>query len=132
MSWSIPLEKEVIPMVKELPQDLQAYLYEVLDDTTDEITAWMKQNAPWEDRTKNARNSLRAEVEAAMQHIVRLKMGYGEEITYSQYLESMQGGRFSILTPTLDYWWPVIVQRVQQALNGFSPRGRRLTARRVQ
>ena len=131
MSWSIPLEKNVLPMLKDLPEDLRAYIADEFEDMTDEITSWLQQNAPWQDQTTNARKSLRAEVEVAMLHIARIKMSYGEEISYSQYLESMQGGRFSILTPALAYWYPILVDRVQQALRGYRPRSRRLVARRV-
>lgn len=130
MSWAVPLDKYVLPMLKGLPEDLQAYIADELDDITDEIESWMRENAPWEDRTGDARASLKAEVEVAMTHIVRMKMGY-ENIPYSQYLESMQGGRFSILIPTMDYWFPILVERVQRSLRGYTPRNRRLVSRRV-
>lgn len=130
MSWAVPLDKNVIPMIKSIPEDLQAFIADELDGITDDITSWMQTNAPWEDRTGDARASLRAEVEVAMTHIVRMKMGY-ENIPYSQYLESMQGGRFSILIPTMDHWFPILVDRVQRALHGYGPRNRRLVSRRV-
>lgn len=131
ISWSVPPEDQIIPFLKAMPEDLLAYMEEILQESTDEITQWMQQNAPWEDRTGAARASLWSDVETSAAHIVRLVMAYGPEIAYSRYLEDMQMGRFSILTPAMEHWFPILSERVVQALAGYRPRNRRLTAHRI-
>lgn len=78
-----------------------------------EIEAWMKDNAPWQDRTGNARQTLFAEAIDFVDVVVIL-MSHGVE--YSTFLELAHGGRYSILTPALDYFIPRVWRDVQALL----------------
>lgn len=74
-----------------------------------EIETWMKQNAPWTDRTGNARQALYTFVEQ-MQEAVVVNLSHGQGIYYGLFLETRNAGRFSILAPAIDYWGPIIMQ----------------------
>lgn len=95
-------------------------VFEMLRQRAPEITAWMKANAPWTDRTGNARRSLIAEAMAAVgQKVLALELRYGPrggEVEYAKYLEYSHAGRYSIIAPAIDYWAPVILADVQAAL----------------
>jgi hypothetical protein len=65
----------------------------------------MKENAPWTDRTSNARQTLWAEV-FAMSDVVVLAFGHGMD--YGTFLELANQGRFAIITPALDVFGPQI------------------------
>lgn len=83
-----------------------------------EIENYMKSNAPWTDRTSNARQALHAKVEpptpAAVVAEIELIMAHG--MIYGSFLEgydwrrgytrTQQGDRFAIIEPTLDLYAP--------------------------
>lgn len=103
---------------------------EVLRDAIPEITAWMKENAPWTDRTGKARYSLKAEFgdwwyihadgeEANYKSSTRLVIGYiatADPVWYAWYLETIKAGKWAIVGPTLDEWGPIIWNRVKTKL----------------
>lgn len=78
-----------------------------------EIEAWMKDNAPWSDRTGNARQTLFAEAIDFTDTVVIL-MSHGVE--YGTFLELAHGGNYAIITPALDYFIPRIWRDVQALL----------------
>lgn len=57
----------------------------------------MKDNAPWTDRTSNARNGLFATARFESDHI-RIIMAHSVE--YGKYLELARDGRYAIIRPT--------------------------------
>jgi hypothetical protein len=59
----------------------------------------MKKDAPWRNRTWEARNTLWAESKSEEQGKYQLYMGHGAE--YGIYLEKSNGGRFQVVMPTL-------------------------------
>lgn len=58
-----------------------------------------KQNAPWQDRTANARQNLHAWVEVASE-IVTLYLSHG--VDYGLYLEVGFAGRYAVIMPTIE------------------------------
>lgn len=82
----------------------------------DEIEQWMKANHVWKNRTTLAEKQLFAKtVRGGL--VVSMVMGHGWDVYYSRFLEKwMQGGRFSVLLPALDYWGSVLLADVQRAL----------------
>ena len=73
------------------------------------ITAWMKANARWQDRTGAARRSLYAKAQG-----YSMRVGYGRSIYYSKYLEA--NPRYAILGDTADRWYNEIKRSLKQAL----------------
>jgi hypothetical protein len=64
-----------------------------------------KQNAPWTDRTGNARNSIYAFVE---ENGKTLELLHGIGMEYGKYLEVSNQGKFRIIKPTVDNYTPRI------------------------
>jgi hypothetical protein len=58
-----------------------------------------KNDAPWQDRTGNARNGLFGAIEARTNEVI-IKLGHSVE--YGIFLELARDGRYAILKPTLD------------------------------
>lgn len=83
----------------------------VADRMANEIEAYMKFNAPWTDRTGQARATLRAEVLDVTGRAALVLLQHG--VDYGVFLEAMQGGRYAILGPTLDYYGPRIMRELQ-------------------
>jgi hypothetical protein len=75
---------------------------------------WMKANAPWTDRTSNARQALYTEVEQVVNQMVALILSHGVE--YGIFLETLNAGRYAIIGPALDHFAVLIWRDVRQML----------------
>lgn len=67
-------------------------------EKAEEIAAQMQREAPWTDRTGQARRALRTEVEVDGS-TVTLYLISGA--THGQYLELRWGGRYAVVSPTI-------------------------------
>lgn len=79
-----------------------------------EIENWMRSNAPWTDRTGNARQSLWSDVEHVANTAVDLIMSHG--VDYGKWLEIANAGQYAIITPALDYFAPKIWADIKRML----------------
>jgi hypothetical protein len=78
------------------------------------IEAHMKANAPWTDRTTNARNGLHSVTRVErLPGRTRIIVESGHSVDYGIYLERANGGRFAIVAPTLDYYGPDLLRQVR-------------------
>lgn len=82
-----------------------------------EIETWMKQNAPWTDRTGNARQSLYSDVRELIGSII-IFMSHGPNIPYGRYLENNYGGRYAVIGPALDHFTPRVWADVRRLMGG--------------
>lgn len=96
----------------------------VMTEFSEEVEEWMKENAPWEDRSGAARESLTAEITSAGTDRVVMDAGYDYGImlalqdpprnrVYDIYLEGYLN--LSILQPTYDEKFPDILDRLPGA-----------------
>ena len=85
----------------------------------EDMEAWMKDNAPWTDRTGRARAGLTAWVNEADGPIGSIIISHDLSLDYPIFLETAYQGRWAIITPTLDYWEP----KLQQSLDRMSRLG---------
>ncbi len=80
-----------------------------------EVENWMRDNAPWTDRTGNARQGLYTALEELVNETVTLILSHG--VTYGKYLELCNAGRYAIIAPALDVFAPRIWADVQRMLS---------------
>jgi hypothetical protein len=92
---------------------LNSKLQAVLQYYAPEVENWMKTNAPWTDRTGNARNGLaaRAYSEKNSHGIV---LYY--QVPYGIWLEVRFNGEYAIIGPALEYWGPIVMTGVKDML----------------
>jgi hypothetical protein len=92
-------------------QAIEAGLFAVAQRWAPELENYARANAPWTDRTGNARAALHAEPTLEPGRLVKLEIIHG--VYYGFYLEGwnpvanramLAGGRYQILEPTLDYF----------------------------
>lgn len=87
----------------------------VISRQGDLAVAYMKTNAPWTDRTGNARSGLGVTVfKRAGSWVMNL---FGRA-NYQIWLEVKNGGKYAIITPTIQMWGP----RVMSNLRGLVDR----------
>jgi hypothetical protein len=65
-----------------------------------------RKNAPWTDRTGNARGGLFGVSNEAAKHIVEIYLAH--TMDYGKYLELSNGGKYAIIMPTIQKNLPVI------------------------
>lgn len=88
-----------------------------------DVETWMRVNAPWQDRSSLARQTLHAEVEVFVEEVViwfshGMFYGWWLEGVSPAGVETMQGGKYAIIGPALDTFAPVIFGDVEQLLRG--------------
>jgi hypothetical protein len=78
-----------------------------------EIENWMKSNAPWTDRTGNARNGLAARAyDDGESHGIILY----HQVPYGIWLEVRFNGEYAIIGPALEYWGPIVMKGCEDLL----------------
>ena len=92
--------------------------YKAFDQAKDQVESYARDNAPWEDRTGDARAGLTAEVMNNDGEIVMLLF---HTVTYGRWLETIQNGNFAIILPTLEAMGPrVFADATEQVRNARS------------
>lgn len=76
----------------------------------------MRTNAPWQDRTGNARSGLFSVAEMASRDVVALYLSHGHTIEYGKWLEVAHAGRYAVVMPTLEKWMPEIERQLTALL----------------
>lgn len=87
----------------------------------EELEDFMKANAPWNDRTGNARRGLKAELKEEDQgNRTLLSIELSHSVPYGIYLEYGMELRFQILEPTSRLKGPEVLNGMQNILNVLS------------
>ena len=86
----------------------------VAENLAGQIPDWMRENAPWTDRTGLARASLQARIESV--ELASITIIVEGTAPYQIWLELKNGGRFAIIGRTVDYWAQVFMRDVQAML----------------
>lgn len=74
-----------------------------------------KQNAPWTDRTGNARASIQAQGPQYDKDVVRFYLTI--MVFYGRYLELSRGGRYAIIWPTVESNRMDVIKNIRGALS---------------
>lgn len=107
ITWTNPPSTAVPDMVTAYNNKLRRALFMLALSYAPRIEAWMKENAPWTDRTANARQTLWAE---AFDFVDVIVLAFGHGVSYGVFLELANQGRYSVIFPALDYFGPKIWQ----------------------
>lgn len=83
--------------------------------------AYARKNAPWTDRTSNARNALSASAERDRPHY-RVIVSHG--MPYGVWLEVRFSGRYAIIGPTIDHEGPEVMKTASMAYDRIFKKGR--------
>lgn len=116
LEWVDDPVKVWMPRYEAWIEAIIAACTQVVQNRRPEIEEWMKQNHVWRNRTRIAEDYLFADVMVDGLYLI-VTMGHGALVYYSRFLERyMQGGRFSVLKPALDYWGATLVDDVRKLL----------------
>ncbi len=93
-------DREVAARMMEYQRRVKQAVQQVAEYWAAVFEAYAKENAPWTDRTGNARQSLWTEVRDLARDTVALYLSHGVE--YGVQLETRFGGRYAIIWPTME------------------------------
>jgi hypothetical protein len=113
--WDVPPERAFAELAAAYATAIHRGTYAIAHRWAPEISNWMKSNAPWTDRTGNARQTLYTEVQDVVNQMVTLIISHG--VDYGIYLELKNAGRFAIVNPALDEFAPKIWADVKRMLS---------------
>lgn len=117
LTWDTPPDEMLVQNIEVYHVQLDAELLELARSFAVQIESWMKANAPWTDRTTNARTGLYADVEQLVHRVV---ISFDHTMSYGVFLEFANAGRFAIIGPALDVWTPRVFEAVKQLSAGIS------------
>jgi hypothetical protein len=80
-----------------------------------EMEQWAKANAPWQDRTGNARAGLSAVPKDSPGVVAEVIISHG--VDYGVWLEIANGGRYAIVAKTIDTFGPLMMRDMQRIMN---------------
>jgi hypothetical protein len=106
-------DADMLGRMLEYGQKVQEAVHQVAEYWAPVIETSAKQNAPWTDRTGNARQGLRGFVEDLSATSVALYLTHSVE--YGIYLELNYQGRYAIIMPTLEAHY----QPIKDMLDGI-------------
>lgn len=103
--------------VEEWGVRLAAALVRAANAMAGRIERWMKANAPWTNRTGDARARLSAWV-VRFAAGVTIVLAHG--VDYGKWLEIAHAGRFAIVAPAVRFWTPIFMQEIDKSLRRAS------------
>lgn len=104
------LSGKILDLIRTAPENILSGAGAVAS----QMEADAKRNAPWTDRTGNARRTLAGF--AQWDSTGSLLVGIAGHMPYSPRLELHFGGRYAILAPTVDAYAPTILAAVARAV----------------
>ncbi len=115
--WDVPPDLAFPQLVERYTNTIIVSGRRVANQRAQDAEQWMKDNAPWTDRTGAARAGLHVEVREAPAVLAELVFSHDESLDYPVWLELANGGRYAIIAPAIDYWGPRLMQDVQRIVN---------------
>lgn len=105
------------PFVDTLSPSIGAYgpvlmrkIYAIMRDYAQEMEQYMKDNAPWEDNTGEARDGLTAVLQ---EHPVAPTIYLYHTATYGKWLEIRWNGLYAIILPTIEDMGPGLIRALE-------------------
>lgn len=112
--WTVPPDAVFPQMAANYTQAVFQSGRQIAYDRAEDMEAWAKQNAPWTDRTGDARERLHATVEETGP-IGKIVLSHG--VDYGLWLEIAHSGAYAIIAPAIDYWAPIVFKDLQRMMN---------------
>lgn len=118
VTWSIDPAAYLERHTRAIAASIEADIVALADSLTEVATAWMKQNARWEDQTGDARAGLWSDIEHVARQSVTLLLSHDVTLDYVQFLEASP--RTALLGDAADHVWPLLYQGALEIVRKYS------------
>lgn len=115
--WDVPPDVAFPQLMERYTRAIFVSGRRVAEQRAEDATAWMQENAPWEDRTGAARAGLHVDVLESPGVLAELVFSHDDSLDYPVWLEIANGGRYAIIAPAVDYWGPKLMNDIQRIMN---------------
>lgn len=120
--WNLPPDEAWGGLTEAYVERIRQGVRAIAARRAPEIEAYMRANHLWQNITGAAEAGLHTTVEEVVMETVNIILSHG--VSYSTYLEgftpegveTMQGGRFAVIAPSVDVFGPIIWRDVQELL----------------
>lgn len=109
--WIVPPTAVFPQMAAQYTQAIFQASANLAEQKAQEMEAWAKQNAPWQDRTGAARAGLHATAEGTT-----ITLAHG--VPYGIWLEVANGGRYAIIAQAIDQFGASYMGDLQRMVAG--------------
>jgi hypothetical protein len=110
--WKVTPRQSLKAMTDKYTKALFAAGNREAEQIAQEMEVWARANAPWMDRTGDARALLDAHVDETVGPIGMVVIQHG--VPYGLWLEIANQGRYAIIAPTIDMWAPIFFHRLER------------------
>lgn len=114
LQWSVPPANAWEALAGDYRRAIEAGIKAIADYYAPQIENYMKQHAPWIDRTGNARSGLYTEVEQMVGVMTTIILAHS--VDYGVFLELANAGNYAIIAPSLDYFGPRVFADIRRML----------------
>lgn len=114
--------RELLANITTLQPKIRRAIRGAMDYHSTRAVAYARQNAPWTDRTSNARNGLFATVAYARNNSASV-MVIGHSVPYGIWLEVRFSGRYAIIRPTVAYIGPRVMTTAETSVRRILANG---------
>lgn len=101
---------QMLARLQEYDGKVKRALHVVAEYFAPIVESYAKDNAPWTDRTGNARQGLTGSIQDISETVVHLYLSH--KMDYGVYLELKNSGRYAIILPTLEAHYAEIKKRL--------------------
>jgi hypothetical protein len=100
--------------IRQWADDVEKALYQAMQEIAQDAEAEMEEDAPWTDRTGDARRGLFTEVVQAQHEYIKLYLSHGTDVDYGKWLELRWGGRFAIVGPMWQKYISIVEREIKR------------------
>ena len=104
---------EIEKRTHALPDKVDRVIKAIVDRNAIEGTAYMKENAPWTDRTTAARNGLHT---VPAHYADRHEITFSHTVPYGIWLEIANSGKYEIIMPSVVHQGRNIMRNLERTL----------------
>lgn len=104
-------DDKLVKVLKGIPVKMGAFIYASCRYHSTRAQTYARQNAPWKDRTSNARNGLFAKTVKGKDTYAIVVFG---TVTYQPFLEVRWSGRYAIIRPTVQNEGPELMKTLSK------------------
>jgi hypothetical protein len=112
--WTVPPDVVLPQMAENYTQAIFQSGRRIAHEQAAAMQQYARDNAPWQDRTGDARQGLTATVEETGP-IGTITLSHG--VPYGIWLEVAHGGKNSIIAPTIDIFGARVMRSLQNMIN---------------
>jgi hypothetical protein len=108
---------QIRPSLKSAEQKAKSYLSRITTFHALRAETYARLNAPWTDRTGNARSGLTAEADNSGSGNLHYEINIYHKMPYGIWLEVRWSGRYAIIVPTVRHEAPLYWQSAEEVLD---------------